>query len=347
MRKFDYTFINDLSLPARKFGLMHAILADNESLRVKSDSNPDLFSRLREIAMVESIKGSNAIEGIGTTDERLRGIALRNTEPIGHQEEEIAGYRDVLDLIHRQHADMPFDDVTICGLHRMIYGHCKDREGGLYKTTDNVIVDRTSEGDVIRIAPTSAEDTEAAMAAMVSAYSKAAADPYIESLILIPCVILDFLCIHPFPDGNGRMSRLLTILLLYHSGIDIQRYGSMEAVINSSKNGYYDALKRSSEGWHEGRNDYTPFIFYWLDVMNHCVSDLDRRRIAVGSKRISKTERIERVVLDSVVPISKSEICSILLDVSPSTVEKVLSDMMKEGKIQKIGTSKSARYRKA
>ena len=123
MRKFDYTFINDLSLPARKFGLMHAILADNESLRVKSDSNPGLFSRLREIAMVESIRGSNAIEGIGTTDERLRGIALRNTEPIGHQEEEIAGYRDALDLIHRQYADMPFDDVTICWLHRMIYGH--------------------------------------------------------------------------------------------------------------------------------------------------------------------------------------------------------------------------------
>ena len=346
VRKFDYTFINDLSLPARKFGLMHAIIADNESLKAKSGINPELFSKLREIAAVESIKGSNAIEGIGTTDERLRGIALKRTEPIGHQEEEIAGYRDALDLIHRKYAELPFDEVTICGLHSMIYSHCRDKDGGRYKTTDNIIVDRTPEGDSVRFEPVPAADTESSMSAMVAAYTETIDDPYIEPLVLIPCVILDFLCIHPFPDGNGRISRLLTILLLYHCGIDIQRYGSMEAAINQSKDRYYEALKASSENWHDGSNDYVPFISYFLDVMNSCVTDLDRRRIAVGSRAVSKTERIERAVLDSVVPISKAEICDLLLDVSPSTVEKVLSDLTKEGKIIKIGTTRSARYRK-
>jgi len=297
-----------------------------------------------EIASVESVKGSNAIEGIVTTDERARGIVLRNTEPIGHDEKAIAGYRDALELIHRNWKDLPFDDVTIAGLHKTMYAYLEG--GGAFKTTDNVIIDRTADGDRVRWVPVPAKETEENIRAMVAAYMEASTDQEIEPMILIPCVILDYLCIHPFSDGNGRTSRLLTDLLLYHHGFTVQRYVSVEAAIDATRDRYYESLKASSDGWHENGNDYLPFILYFIDVLTMCVKDLDRRRIVLTQRKNSKTERIERTVLESPVPISKSEICRILIDVSPNTVESVLSRMIKDGRIIRIGTKRSARYRR-
>ena len=345
MRKYDYGFIEDLGLPSSLFGSMHRFLSLNEELEQMITSNDILFSRLMEIASVESVKGSNSIEGIGSTDERVRGIVLHNTEPIGHDEKAIAGYRDALELIHSKQKDIPFDDTTMCGLHKTMYSYIGG--GGFFKTTDNVIIDRTSIGDIVRWTPVSAKETEENIFSLISAYKEACGRPGIEPIILIPCVILDFLCIHPFGDGNGRMSRLLTDLLMYHHGITVQKYVSMESVINSTKDRYYDSLKASSDGWHENKNDYIPFIKYFMEVLNICVKDLDRRRIAVIPKKNSKSERIESVVLESMVPISKTEICNILIDVSPNTVEAVLSRMLKEGKIIKIGKTRSVRYRRA
>lgn len=345
MRSYDYGFIENLSLPSGIFGPMHRILSMNDMLEQSIEGNPALFSKLMEIASIESVKGSNAIEGIGSTDERVRGIVLHNTEPIGHDENAISGYRDALELIHTKWNDLPFDEVTMCGLHKTMYSRIGG--GGLFKTTDNIIIDRTDRGDVVRWTPVPASETERNVRSMVLAYREACGNPSIESLILIPCVILDFLCIHPFSDGNGRISRLLTDLLMYRHGISVQRYISMESVINADKGRYYDALKESSEGWHENRNDYVPFIRYFMDVLNTCIRDLDRRRISVTPRKNDKTERIEATVLESLVPISKKEICDILLDVSPNTVEAVLSRMLREGRIVKIGTTKSARYRRA
>ena len=347
MRIFDYSFIVDLPIPARSFGLMHRILSENEILRSKINQKKGTFTKLRTIASMESIKGSNAIEGIGTTDERLRGIVLHNTEPIGHDEMEIAGYRDALEAIHERGNGLPFDDITVCGLHRMLYGHTGIDKGGRYKTADNRIIDRTPEGETTRFLPVPANETEACMDAMFQAYARALDDPEIDPLILIPCVILDFLCIHPFPDGNGRVSRLITLLLMYHNGLDIQRYESVEAAIDSTRNAYYDALKQSSVGWHTSENDYVPFITYFLNVIGMCITDLEKRRLTVSARDMNKTERIESVVLDSMIPISKAEICEILIDVSPNTVEKVLGDMVRDGKITKIGTTRSARYRRS
>ena len=345
VRSYDYNFIRNLGIPSKKIGAIHRVLSINEDLEHMISANENLFSKLIKIASVESVKGSNAIEGIGTTDERARGIVLHNTEPIGHDEMAIAGYRDALDLIHKDWESMPFDDVTICGLHRTMFAYIGD--GGVYKTTDNMIVDRTENGDRIRWMPVPAVDTEHSIDSMVMAYAEVCNDPEVEPLVLIPCVILDFLCIHPFGDGNGRMSRLLTDLLMNRHGLTIQRYVSIESIINSTRDGYYECLQESSQGWHENENDYIPFVTYFIDVLTMAVKELDRRRIAVVPKKNGKTERIEATVMESLVPISKAEICDILVDVSPSTVESVLSKMIKEGKIVRIGTKRSSRYRRA
>ena len=345
MRTYDYSFIESMSLPSSIFTPMHRILSMNDMLEQSIAGNPAIFTKLMEIASIESVKNSNAIEGIGTTDERIRGIVLHNTEPIGHDENAISGYRDALELIHNKWNDLPFDEVTICGLHKTMYS--KIGGGGLFKTTDNIIIDRTNKRDTVRWTPVPANETEENVHSMILAYKEACDNPSIASILLIPCVILDFLCIHPFSDGNGRVSRLLTDLLMYHHGITVQKYISMESVINSHKDRYYDSLKDSSEGWHDNKNDYVPFIKYFIEVLNICIMDLDKRRITVMPKKNGKTERIEATVLESMVPISKREICDVLLDVSPNTVESVLSRMLKEGRIVKIGSKRSARYRRA
>ena len=345
MRRYDYNFIRDLGIPSRTFSALHKVLSVNEDLEQMISSNKILFSKLMEIASIESVKGSNAIEGIASTDERTRGIVLHNTKPIGHDEKAIAGYRDALELIHKDWENLPFDDTTICGLHKTIYSYLEG--GGTYKTTDNIIIDKTAEGNKIRWMPVSAKETEENVNSMIAAYMEVSGDPEIEPAILIPCVILDFLCIHPFSDGNGRISRLLTDLLMYHHGLTVQKYVSIESAINATRDRYYDSLQASSEGWHENKNDYLPFILYFIDILVMSVKELDRRRIAIIPKKNSKTERIEKTVLESLVPISKAEICNILIDISPNTVESVLSKMIKDGKIIRIGTKRSARYRRS
>lgn len=346
VKEFDYSFIADLAVPTRTFRLMHSILSENDKLQQMAAVNPDVFSKLRDIASIESVRSSNAIEGIVTSDERLRGIVLHDTEPVGHDEEEIAGYRDAIGLLHREHKELDFDTATVQSLHRTMYSHILT-EGGVFKKKDNAIVEHGPGGTVIRWMPTSAEETPAAIEEMIAAYAKAAKNPDIEPLVLIPCVILDFLCVHPFPDGNGRVSRLLTDLLMYKHGIEIQRYISLEEAIDTTKDRYYDSLRESSAGWHENHNDYVPFITYFLETTNICIRELDKRRLTTIIKKGSKTERIERTLLESMVPISKKEVYEQLLDVSPSTVEAVISRMLRDGQIVKIGTTRSARYRKA
>ena len=179
------------------------------------------------------------------------------------------------------------------------------------------------------------------------AYMDARNDDNINQLLLIPCVILDFLCIHPFRDGNGRMSRLLSLLLLYKNGYDAGKYVSFEEQINNYKSYYYESLKEASIGWHENQNTYVPFIESFLSTLYMCYKELDKRFAVVHGKKITKTARIEATLLNSLVPLSKMDICSILPDVSPSTVEAVLGKMLKNGQIKKIGQARLTRYIKA
>ena len=220
--------------------------------------------------------------------------------------------------------------------------------GGQYKTDDNVIMEIDADGNRrVRFRPTSASETPAAMEQLELAYLAARDDANVNQLLLIPCVILDFLCIHPFRDGNGRMSRLLSLLLLYKNGYDVGKYVSFEEQINRYKSSYYEALRQSSVGWDTGSNDYFPFMENFLTTLYLCYKELDKRFAVVHGKRVTKKARIEATVLNSLTPISKAEICKILPDVSPTTVEAVLGAMVKSGAVKRIGTVRNTRYIRA
>lgn len=345
MRRFDYSFLDNGLLPANLINLTSTIYSLKTGAEIKKDEYQKIFTELEKIAKVQSVKSSNAIEGIITSDERINQIVNQSSEPLNHNEQEIAGYRDALNQIHLHYNNMNFNENTILKLHEtmMMYGGYE--YAGKYKTEDNLVIEEDSEGNrKVRFKPVSAKDTPKAMQQLVLAYMDASSNSNINQLLLIPCVILDFLCIHPFKDGNGRMSRLLSLLLLYKNGFDAGKYVSFEEQINNSKGYYYDSLKQSSVAWGTNENTYIPFIQNFLATLYMCYKELDKRFNVVNGNRITKKARIEAIVLNNLTPISKAEICGLLPDVSPSTVETVLGAMVREDLIQIIGSGRNARY---
>jgi len=318
MHNFDYSFLDEGLLPAEIVNLTSTIAAFNAISGTRKDNNKKIYTELEKFARVQSVKGSNAIEGIITTDARIREIVDGNSAPLNHSEREIAGYRDALDEIHTSHMQMSFSENLILHIHELITGIAGYDLSGKYKEED--------------------------MEQMILAYMEARDNPRVNKLLLIPCVVLDFLCIHPFGDGNGRVSRLLSLLLLYKSGYDVGKYVSFEEQINESKDYYYSALEESSEGWHTNENSYFEFMKNFLSTLYKCYKELDKRFSTVNGKRLSKTERIEQTVLNSVLPVSKAEICDILQDVSPTTVESVLGKMVKTGSVVKLGQARATKY---
>lgn len=345
MHIFDYSFLDNGLLPAEMVNLTATITAFNAISSERKEHNKKIYTDLEKISRVQSVKGSNEIEGIVTTDARIKEIVNGNSAPLNHNEREIAGYRDALDEIHTNHDNISLNEDTILHIHRLISSSVVDGSSGYYKTEDNLIMQINDRGErSIRFRPVNAVDTPDAMKQLILAYIEARDNPRINSLLLIPCVILDFLCIHPFADGNGRVSRLLTLLLLYKSGFDVGKYVSMEERINKNKGYYYQALHESSIGWHENSNSYFDFMKNFLSILYQCYKELDGRFSLVNGKKISKKERIEKTVLNSILPVSKAEICNILPDVSPTTVEKVLGEMVKTGSVIKIGNARATKY---
>lgn len=348
MRKFDYSFLNNGLLPANLLNLTTSIAELKTMAGLRKEEYTQIFTELEGIAKVQSIKSSNAIEGIITSDERIAAIVNQKSAPLNHNEAEIAGYRDALNEIHLGYEHIDFRERDILHLHETMMSFAGYEYGGKYKSDDNVISEIDSDGNRrVRFRPTPAEETQAAMEQLELAYMEARSDSNINQLLLIPCVILDFLCIHPFRDGNGRMSRLLSLLLLYKNGFDAGKYVSFEEQINNYKAYYYETLKQSSNGWETNNNSYFPFIENFLSTLYMCYKELDKRFAVVNGKKITKKARIEATVLNSLTPISKAEICKILPDVSPTTVEAVLGTMVKSGSIKRIGASRSTRYIKA
>lgn len=348
MKTFDYSFLNNGLLPAGLINLTSSIASLKTMAGVRKDEYAKVFTEMEAIAKVQSVKSSNAIEGIVTSDERINAIVNQNSTPVNHNEAEIAGYRDALNTIHTGYEHLDFRQSDILRLHEMMMSVAGYEYGGQYKTDDNVILEVDSLGQHrVRFRPASAAETPQAMEQLELAYMSAKDDANINQLLLIPCVILDFLCIHPFRDGNGRMSRLLSLLLLYKNGYDAGKYVSFEEQINKYKAYYYESLRMSSEGWAENKNSYFPFIENFLSTLYMCYKELDKRFAVVHGKRITKKARIEATVLNSLTPISKAEICEILPDVSPTTVEAVLGAMVKSGSIKRIGQARNTRYIKA
>ncbi len=345
MRKFDYTFLKKDLLPSYLITLTSNISSLKTMAQIRQKDYKKVFSELVSIAKIQSVKNSNEIEGIVTSKERLEQIVNKNVEPINHNESEIAGYRDALNEIHQGYEFITFSESHILRLHEIILEITDTEQAGKYKRDDNLIMEIDKSGKrKIRFEPISAKETKEAMEQLELAYLDAKNDSQINQLLLIPCVILDFLCIHPFQDGNGRISRLLSLLLLYKNDYDIAKYISFEEQINKHKDDYYYSLKESSKGWHTNENSYIPFIGQFLSTLFNCYKELDKRFSKVNGKKISKKVRIEKTVLNSLMPISKSEIHEILPDVSITTIEATLGRLVKKGIIRKVGKGPATKY---
>lgn len=345
MHRYDYTFLKE-SIPGNIVGLTNSITDLKTKEEFRRLQYEDTFEILRKKAIIESVKGSNAIEGIVTTDARIKDI-VDGSKPVTHDEMEISGYKDALNLIHSDHENLDMDEDSVLSFHRMMIEQSNPREAGKYKTTNNFIMEIGPDGSRhVRFKPVSAKKVKSDMGQMLLAFYEARQDSEISPLLLIPCVILDFLCIHPFMDGNGRVSRLLTVLLLYLSGYDIVRYISYEGQVNKYKESYYEALRSSSINWHENENDYIPFIINFLQILYRCFKDLDETFTDISLKKAKKSERVESILMGAIVPVSKQDIVAKVPDISVKTVELVLSKMLKENKVKKIGSYKDARYMK-
>lgn len=344
MHIFDYSFLKNDLLPAQLVSLVSNISTLKVMSAFRKKENETAFRKLEDAAKIESIKASNAIEGIVTTDQRVRAIA-GGSAPLNHTEAEIAGYRDVLSEVHVNFAAHDFRESDIRAFHAQMMRLANPLTDGSYKTDDNVIAERMPDGRrVVRFQPASAAETPEAMRQLVLAYAEARDDAAISKLLLVPCVILDFLCVHPFTDGNGRLSRLLTLLLLYRNGFDVGKYISFEGAVNGRKAEYYAALKESSEGWRDNQPRYFPFMVDFLTTLYSCYNELDKRFASTNAGKATKKSRIESTVLNSFTPLSKADICGILPDVSPTTVEAVLGEMVRGGRVRRIGAGRASRY---
>lgn len=309
------------------------------------EAQSDTLTQLVEIAKIQSTEASNKIEGIYTSDERLKKLVTNKTTPKTRNEQEIAGYRDVLSTIHESYEFIPVRPSIILQLHRDLYKFSGKSIGGAYKNADNVIAEEDDEGNrFVRFEPVPAWETSGAIESLCLAFddviNKNEADP----LLIIPMFILDFLCIHPFNDGNGRMSRLLTLLLLYRAGYIVGKYISIEKVIEESKVTYYEALQSSSQGWHEEVNDYSHFVRYMLGVILSAYRDFSSRVKVLTTSGLSKPDRIREIIKDTLGKITKTEIMQRCPDISQITVQRTLNDLVKNGDIVKIGGGRYTSY---
>lgn len=309
------------------------------------EAHKDALSELLEIAKIQSTEASNRIEGIITTDDRLKKIVLDKTTPKGRSEREIAGYRDILNTTHENYDFIPIRPNMILQLHRDLYKYSNLAIGGSFKNSDNIIAEELPDGTKrVRFQPVPAWETSEAMDILCSTFVDALADVELDSLILIPMFILDFLCIHPFNDGNGRMSRLITLLLLYQSGYFVGKYISIERLIADSKETYYEALQDSSAGWHEGTNDYLPFVRYMLGIVVAAYREFTSRVDILITRGLSKPERVREIIRSTTGRITKTQIMKQCPDISQKTVERALKGLMDSGRIIKIGGGRYTSY---
>ena len=345
MRTFDYNIVAPTLFTTEVVNLIAAIHEHKGKQQLFIEAKTDALSSLLDIAKIQSTEASNKIEGIVTTEARLREIVQQKVTPKSRSEKEIAGYRDVLSTIHENYDYITPRANIILQLHRDLYAYSPTSIGGTYKNSDNIIQETDTHGKTrVRFQPLPAFETPEAMENLCNIFIEEVNKHEIDPLLLIPMFILDFLCIHPFNDGNGRMSRLLTLLLLYRSGYIVGKYISIEMLIEKTKNTYYDVLQNSSIGWHKAENNYLPFITYYLGIVLNAYREFSNRSELLTTKGLSKIDRVQYVINQKIGKITKKEILELCPDISQTTVEKALSDLVKQGIILKIGGGRYTQY---
>ncbi len=345
MREYNYNKIYDELLTPEIVRLLTKIHEFKGEQNLFIEAKSDVLTQLVEIAKIQSTEASNKIEGIYTSDERLKKIVHDKTKPQTRNEREIAGYRDVLATIHENHDYIPLKSTMILQLHRDLYKFSGMNFGGAYKTSNNIISERDAQGnETIRFQPVDAWEAAPSIEAACKAFDDALKNDEQDPLLLIPMFILDFLCVHPFNDGNGRMSRLLTLLLLYRAGYIVGKYISIEKLIEQSKETYYETLQQSSCDWHEEANDYLPFVRYTLGVIVAAYRDFSTRVEILSVKEISKPKRIQEIIKTTIGKITKTELINKCPDISQTTIQRTLNDLLKQGLIIKHGGGRYTTY---
>ena len=346
MRTFDYKDYPHRLLTPETVGLLSAIHEFKGKQELYSTARKDVLDTLLEVAKIQSTEASNRIEGIFTSDERLKALVMEKAAPASRNEREIAGYRDVLATIHEAHDTIPVSPNVILQLHRNLYSFQASSFGGHWKDSDNVIAEAGPDGETrVRFRPVPAFATPDAMRDLCDAYRDALGGTEHDPLLLSVMFIFDFLCIHPFNDGNGRMSRLLTLLLLYRQGYMVGKYISLEKLIERTKESYYESLLASSEGWDENRNDLIPFLRYMLGIVLRAYREFsDRVELIATPSRAVKAGRIRKMFETHIGALSKAQIADECPDINLGTIERVLKELLDAGVIQKTGGGKKTAY---
>jgi len=345
MRSLNLKFIEDIRLTPVQASALKKIGEFQGMQALFARQTPEVLDSLRRVARIESSESSNRIEGVTAPPDRVRALVLEDTKPRDRSEQEIAGYRDALEMIHESAEYMALSIHTVKQLHSKMFSYQPD-EGGQWKRVDNKIIETNEDGSIkdIRFEPVSAADTESAMEELVRNYDHATNQYNLEPLIVVPLAILDFLCVHPFLDGNGRMSRLLTLLLLYHGDFQVGRYISLERIIEDSKVTYYEALKASSQKWHQGAHDPYPWINYFWGILLRAYGEFEERVGEIRSKKLSKTDQVRMAVERKVGPFAISEIEEECPHISRDMIKLVLRDLRDAGVIAIQGKGRGAKW---
>ncbi len=344
MRNFNYTAIGGQKWDSEVLGLIAAIYKEAGKQELYLRQRPDELERLVEIAKIQSTEASNAIEGIVTTSTRIRQLVEEKTAPRNRDEQEIAGYRDVLSIIHESFDAIPITQNYILQLHKILYSHMYNPVAGRTKTVQNYISATYPDGHVETLfTPLAPYEMPEALDRICAEYNRVIGNMELEPLIAIPVFIHDFLCIHPFNDGNGRMSRLLTTLLLYRSGFYVGRYISLEAKIAKNKDLYYDALAKSQTGWHEGTEDAVPFIKYILGTILAAYRDFGER-VALVETKLPAAEMVRRASMSKIGRFNKQDIRELCPTLSDSSIEGALRKLVAAGELKREGSGKSTCY---
>lgn len=346
MKVFNYEKYKKISLDSEAISLIAQIYENKGEQGTYIEKDPEMLSTLVDVAKIQSTEASNRIEGVVTTAERINALLKRKSRPLNRNEEEIAGYRDVLNTIHNNYEYITLNSNYILQLHRDLLKFTTLNYAGHYKNTDNIIAEKDENGNITRtiFEPLKPYETTDAVMDICEQYKKAIDGAYADPLILIPIVIHDFLCIHPFNDGNGRLSRLLTLLLLYQNGFVVGKYISIERIILETKLEYYQALEQSSENWHENADNPLYFIKYMLQVLLSAYREFDDRVVSVVKDKTSKQDQVKHVIDERIGKITKKEIMAKLPNVSEPTIKLALNALVKSGYVKIVGSGKNAGY---
>ena len=344
MRAFNYSAIKEQEWDSEILGLVAAIYKEAGKQELYLKQRPEQLEKLVDIAKVQSTEASNAIEGIVTTNTRIRQIVNEKTTPKNRDEQEIAGYRDALNIIHDSFDAIPITQNYILQLHKIMYSHMNNPLAGRTKTVQNYISATYPDGHTETLfIPLAPYETPEALDRICEEYNRVIGNMELEPLIAIPIFIHDFLCIHPFNDGNGRMSRLLTALLLYRSGFYVGKYISLEAKIAKNKDLYYNSLAKSQTGWHEGNENAVPFIKYILGTILAAYKDFEERMSLVETK-LTTTETVRRASKNKIGRFNKQDIRELCPAISDSSIEGALRKLVATGELKKEGKGKSTCY---